>query len=527
MKKRKLVAALLGVFSIVAGGLTPAHAEIDYSEFWSPSSAVATTPTDKDKLMVGYMEAGSDVGSTNRIIALDDKTGEWISTCLELGKAPCEQRDINRGKIQVFAPSLIMPMCSRDNSPDCLESLAMILADGTRVEAEFLRYAEGISYPPNKDFNLPKSSTHPIFRVPGVLNAGGTDTYAVEYSQSLVWSNTGLRYEDLKVAVIPFVEVEDPNSTVQRLDKGPGPDGKGMYAPQPWNFPGSSVFMEEGTTARIANFGEGTRVEVVIHAHTKFGGWLRGRLAKADFEATQISSSQQRLLVAGTTVEVPRIMGYITKAQFLKYTPFPIEIFDRHVGNGVGGDVSDPDGVFGWLSAIRAVTKDKAAGVNRVWMFATVPTIVRQECYKVKGIQGLVATNSAVYAGAAPKFEKGFLNYRVGGLHYLPDGSEAIGSYDLVMRSDIARCLYGFSKAPVSGTVTVSGDGDTHIATTTVGEKNGWLKLSANGFTFSTKTIKVKLTQKKQTTITCVASGKTSKKVTGSNPKCPAGYRRS
>jgi hypothetical protein len=94
------------------------------------------------------------------------------------------------------------------------------------------------------------------------------------------------------------------------------------------------------------------------------------------------------------------------------------------------------------------------------------------------------------------------------------------------MRSDVARCLYRFSKAPLSASISVSGEGDKNIATTVVGEKGGWLKLAAYGFTFSNKTIKVKLTQKKQTTITCVAPGKKAKKVTAVNPKCPKGFKK-
>jgi hypothetical protein len=93
------------------------------------------------------------------------------------------------------------------------------------------------------------------------------------------------------------------------------------------------------------------------------------------------------------------------------------------------------------------------------------------------------------------------------------------------MNSNVARCLYGFSKAPVSATITISGEGDKNIATTVVTEKNGWLTLGAYGFTFSAKTIKVKLSQKK-TTITCVAPGKKSKKVTAVNPKCPKGFKK-
>jgi hypothetical protein len=63
------------------------------------------------------------------------------------------------------------------------------------------------------------------------------------------------------------------------------------------------------------------------------------------------------------------------------------------------------------------------------------------------------------------------------------------------MRSETARCLYGFSNAPVSATVTVVGVGDQTVASTIVSERNGWLKLAAYGFTFSEKEIQVKIAQ--------------------------------
>jgi dTDP-4-dehydrorhamnose 3,5-epimerase-like enzyme len=78
-----------------------------------------------------------------------------------------------------------------------------------------------------------------------------------------------------------------------------------------------------------------------------------------------------------------------------------------------------------------------------------------------------------------------------------------------------------------------------------VNDKNGWLKMTATGFTFSEKEIKVKLTQEsvaepspvvgvastsqsaksKVKTVTCI-KGKLTKKVTSMNPKCPAGYKK-
>jgi hypothetical protein len=144
---------------------------------------------------------------------------------------------------------------------------------------------------------------------------------------------------------------------------------------------------------------------------------------------------------------------------------------------------------------------------------------------------GLVTTNAMAYSGSAPEWVNNSLSYKVAGLHFMPDGKTPVeGTYDLAIRSDVARCLYGFSKAPISATINVTGaGGETKTATTVVNEKDGWLKLAAYGFTFSSPTISVKLTQAnapaKKTTITCV-KGKLTKKVTAVGPKCPTGYKK-
>jgi hypothetical protein len=141
----------------------------------------------------------------------------------------------------------------------------------------------------------------------------------------------------------------------------------------------------------------------------------------------------------------------------------------------------------------------------------------------------------------------GELTYKVAGAHHLADGVTLFkGSYDLVLRTEFARCLYGFSNAPISAKVSVvSTDGSTQdIATESLREDAArqWLYLSAKNFTFSAPTIKVKLIQdkpletieaepakvetakapataavKKVITVTCT-KGKITKKFSGANP---------
>jgi hypothetical protein len=150
-----------------------------------------------------------------------------------------------------------------------------------------------------------------------------------------------------------------------------------------------------------------------------------------------------------------------------------------------------------------------------------------------------------VYDAKPPVFTDGELRYRVAGVHSKPDGNDFKGVYDLVIDSNAARCLYKYSAAPISATVSVtsSSGGEQNIATTVVNERDGWFHLGAYGFGFSSPTLKVKLTQEApapsaspapskttkaapaKKTITCV-KGKTIKKVTAVNPKCPSGYKK-
>jgi len=167
------------------------------------------------------------------------------------------------------------------------------------------------------------------------------------------------------------------------------------------------------------------------------------------------------------------------------------------------------------------------------------------KCIGDSGVAGMVTTNSNAYIAGPPKFQDGDLAYRVASPHYDSKGSIQIGTYDLAIRSDIARCIYGFTSAPIQATLSVVyADGEAKKATTLVSEKNNWLRLSAKGFTYSSPTVKVRLTQEKaieapsptpsvsakptaakKTSITCV-KGKTSKKVTAVNPVCPKGYKK-
>jgi hypothetical protein len=215
------------------------------------------------------------------------------------------------------------------------------------------------------------------------------------------------------------------------------------------------------------------------------------------------------------------------------------------------------------LNAWTRVLKDTAAANPTQWIFYNLPQRdidSANSCIKNSStLAGFVTTNSTTYTATPPVYNErtGTLDYQVASPHFLPDGKVFLGRYNLYIDSKVARCIYKFSAAPVSATVSVtSSDGaQQNIATTIVNENNGWIHLSAAGFTFSSPTLKVKLTQDvnavvaapspsakpsasseptpqksvapviKKSTITCI-KGKVMKKVTAVSPKCPVGYKK-
>ena len=156
----------------------------------------------------------------------------------------------------------------------------------------------------------------------------------------------------------------------------------------------------------------------------------------------------------------------------------------------------------------------------------------------------------------APAFNKESqtLDYKVAAPHFAADGkSENLGTYGLSMRADLVQCLYGVSQVPskVEVSITNTTSGESKGATVELFKNGDWVYLSAEGFTYSSPTLKVKLVQEKkiettaapststqaaatatatpkvakQKSITCV-KGKITRKVLGSNPKCPAGFKK-
>jgi hypothetical protein len=433
--------------------------------------------------------------------------------------------------------SAILPVCGTELE-NCLESVKIFKSDQAPTDAKYLKTVAGFSFASNPKLGNQRGVTPSIWDAPGVANAGGSTKYVV--TPRLIYSfwNGHLNITDFQANVIPIVEKTDARYKPVSLEKGG--DGSGnfkFFENGDFSPTHSCVATDTGWCGYKTDFSDGTRVELTLRLSNKVTGWLHGRLKNPQINVKVQDKNFNTITIAADPVTIP-----IMYAELLKEEQ-PADIYQMVTEAAWGGfrnpttawhsfQSEDPRSRF-LISKVAKAAGDTAAATSTSWQVKSIQAGNDQTgCLKdASRLVGLVTTNAMAYSGDAPSFIGNQLSYEVAGLHFMPDGKTAVeGTYDLAVRSDVARCLYGFSKAPISATINVTGaNGETKTATTVVNEKDGWLKLAAYGFTFSSPTISVKLSQAsapaKKTTITCV-KGKLTKKVTAVGPKCPTGYKK-
>ena len=336
-----------------------------------------------------------------------------------------------------------------------------------------------------------------------------------------------------------------------------------------------------------ANFAGTENLAVTLRMNKDLTGWIFGRMQNAEFAVTSLDSGYNKIRIGGDVTFVPELYAKVAKSEIAKDAKLEKYLRDFFTVGRAGVSVPNPgSGSFndggvggntsttydGFLSAqtttrLISVNFEKFAlfsafedqlkpyspaasnnGRNILretnsifWNFGANSYLGTNRCSADKTkLHGMVVTNAPIFENGPPEFKDGSLNYRVAGIHKNLDGSVFKGRYTYIVQSDTARCYYGFSKAPIEARVeVVSASNSNQVATVLVSERDGFIKLQADNFTFSTPTIKVKFTQesnqpaatttktapKKSSTITCIR-GKTSKKISGINPRCPAGYKK-
>ena len=539
---RRSVATLLPVILLVSQPLS-AHAA-DFQGFSAESDTKAITVLD-------VIPNGFSFIQNNQVTWQVDETPNRTKFCDEFNSRGC-----NLEPGSSLSVTSILPVCATAIE-NCVETLQIIKSDGSVVNAKFEKYFKGKTFAGIPELKMPGGSRPSLWIAPGAPNAGGNEKYVV--NTALAWDYRGgtASVYGFQASVYAIQDRFDSGYTDSGINVGPNIDGKfGSYTNTgEINFTGTCIATEAGYCAERTEFTPKTRISLTLKLSNKVTGWLQGRISSPAIELHALDNNFNSLSVTADVVEVPMMYAQFKKSD---QNSFVNDAYENRWASSLGVNGRSEWRQFGpnqpvgmeLVNSLAPLAKNTAAAVHSYWNISSLPNISSNPCMSdTSKLIGFVTTNAMAYLGSAPTWDGSSLQYKVAGLHYLPDGkSLATGKYDLVMRSETARCLYGFSTAPISAEISIiSSDGDQKVATTVVNEKNGWLYLAAAGFTFSAPTISIKLTQEspkqeisksesqvltqskskkteKLATIKCVKNGRT-KTVTAEKPKCPTGYR--
>ena len=567
-----MIKKLIGFITLVAvlGGLTiPAGAAQVSDEMFS----VGMEPG------LGYLgytayPSGAAIDANSGLIGM--KTSnlkvEAITWCKTVDDASCSDKDF-------FQYVSILPYCKAASDLDCLEGVFASTKTGAELAVtNVVAFSTLVrhEYVGSPALNLPSGDVPTLFDLPGAPHSGGT-TYMAVVSSYGTWNkaaNQKTSVENGSIAIYA-VKLENGSYNVKEMTTDPT-----RYFQRNWRVGAANEDRCKYTDSQKC------AVAVPLPMDIKFGvkvrysaaikGWFHGRVQDPNIQYVDNASGGKTLTVSAAAVQVPAISIWKKKSEL----PTDVKAFYEKAQKPLGGSGSGAGNMAlqqgpedGWSLMLQnntgfsegqmqefltwlPVVGDKANLLPTVWSLSLMTSfnagVVGNTCGSdLNDLTGIVSTNSAQYLAGPPVFNKATdeLEYKVAGPHLLPSGELSRGTYDLTLKSDFAKCLYGISGTAIKATISiVSENGQPVTAVTTIGEKNGWLYLSAKGFTYSSPTIKVKLSQDapaptpsasatptpspsmtpvaiKKTSITCV-KGKTSKKVTAVNPKCPTGYKK-
>jgi hypothetical protein len=478
--------------------------------------------------------------------------------------------DICKAASDIRSIAYLAP-CEGVNQINCVESLFAVNQNGETINGHFVKFLQltgSYQYSGLPEANLPEGKgLGSIWQIPGITNSAGNENYYLSsYFQS--WASvpqnrdlTNLKFKptNMITSITPVYEeagafgINVPlDSRNVSSDGSPNGGVGGMNTSRDISFLDCTV-TDFGTCYMATDFPNGIRFGIKLRLSVHLTGWFHGRMTKPEIGITNENQSIQLISIEAFPVSVPTVREVVSTASLTD--DLRNFLLNNSVGNSGGYVIPPTTGRAGlaesklWLP----VVKDKSTASRTYWSVKTLSDVTDQtiqKCTQANGdLSGIVTTNAMVYDAGPPVFDKfsGSLSYTVLSPHFTQNGSTTIGTYDLSLASSVARCIYKFKDAPIRASISVvSQDGEVQVATETVNESKNWLKLSASGFTYSSPTISVKLTQDAPTPtpsvtatetptpkptaktlkeITCVKGGK-SKKISGVNPRCPTGYKK-
>jgi hypothetical protein len=435
----------------------------------------------------------------------------------------------------------------------CVESFKVAGSIGSEKKLTYVgkSFAQAIDTPQDLGLGIPRSSSPPVYK------DDDGNLFVIRAVLTVTLSGPTNSQMKIDVDVTPVIRIIDSTLAAPRaIQFKDFRTGLGVVSA----IVGSQkcISVDEGICYRAITPSTENNYSVSVRVPRAVSGWLRGRVADANFDVQLKNENSQLITLTGNPVTMPIAGGWVRNSELpIRFVEsvWPSGNYDPNPNASLLflGDASQGDQALREYSAWVPFLKDNAVSTVKIWSFGTNMASSDQSCLKVTGeISGFVASNASLYSSRPPIWDAGSstLTYKVAAPHFDENGKVNSGTYTLAMPLKSIKCLYGQNNLPPSATVSiVYGTEVKTVSTISLKSENGWIYFSASGFHYSDPTIVVKfaasvdvlvptpsptplpsVTAKAKpaamkSTIWC-AKGTAKRKVTAAKPACPKGFKK-
>jgi hypothetical protein len=465
-----------------------------------------------------------------------DPSNFWnFKLCSSLDDSNCVVRAGYTAEERIF-----LGTCINATELGCIESLSIKAENGISNELVYVGPAyEGVQdIPESKYYGVPRSSS------PSIFKDSNAQLYIVRAGMFVSITANNPSTQKMYVDVYPVNKISDATIKAPKAVNFRYPDS-GLNNVTVENIRPTCLAITDGYCFKQARLVNLPKIELKLRLPRSIGGWFKGRLSSPEMKVEKFNEDSNLLTVSGKYVAMPIMGGWV------KYDDLPSDFIlklypsagypdSKNQTLGLYADASQGARAFEEFTAWAPYLKDRALTTIDTWSFGTNFSSSGNSCLRSTAtVAGLVTTNASVYSSEPPTWDPSTqtLDYKVAAPHFDENGNMNSGTYTLAISNDVLKCLYGLKQLPAVATVSiVYGDSTTNVGTVAVGAKDGWSYFSADGFHYSTPTIRVKFQGASATTkpapstqplkVQWCAKGNQKKKVTALKPACPAGYKK-
>jgi hypothetical protein len=291
-------------------------------------------------------------------------------------------------------------------------------------------------------------------------------------------------------------------------------------------------------------------IRVVLDLRWRPSGWIHTQTENASIKLSQVGDRTQ-LTVEGSSVQIPEFTVTFNSEEVedrktwcdLRYSlnqygsdplgfcgeqpKFRAHILHNVDTLGKGSGLGDPVQSFNRLTQLQPAL-NRATSENVTWRFSIKPNNTSTGKCLSQGFIGSVGGNAMAVDSGIPMWstKDSTLNFAVTSPHLDSAGEVSIGTYELQLRQETARCLWGVAVTPQNAQFSIyDQNGIPKIAVAVVSVADDMVRFRATGFTYSIAQFRIGLAAKSAKRIQCRKGSRRIFLKVGSS-RCPSGWQR-